>query len=71
MIYVKELYSNTTKGVTARSVNLKDMEDWLTDAGKTARDEYTNSTKIKNMAETKHIKIIIHMHRMHIIQKRR
>ena len=48
----KELYSNTTKGVTARSVNLKDMEDWLTDAGKTARDEYTNSTKIK-YGETK------------------
>ena len=37
----KELYSNTSKGVTARSVNLKDMESWLTDAGKTARDEYT------------------------------
>ena len=39
----KELYSNTTKGITARSVNLKDMESWLTDAGKTARNEYTNS----------------------------
>ncbi len=39
----KELYSNTTKGITARSVNLKDMEDWLTEAGKTARNEYTNS----------------------------
>ena len=48
----KELYSNTTKGVTARSVNLKDMEDWLTEAGKTARDEYTNITKIK-YGETK------------------
>ncbi len=34
----KELYSNTTKGVTARSVNLKDMEDWLTDKGKTERN---------------------------------
>ena len=40
----KELYSNTTKGVTARSVNLKDMEDWLTDAGKTARAKYNNGT---------------------------
>ena len=48
----KELYSNTTKGVTARSVNLKDMEDWLTDAGKTARDEYTNNYGIK-YGETK------------------
>ena len=38
----KELYSNTSKGVTARSVNLKDMESWLTDAGKTARDKYTS-----------------------------
>ena len=48
----KELYSNTSKGGTARSVNLKDTENWLTDAGKTARDEYTNSTKIK-YGETK------------------
>ena len=48
----KELYSNTTKGITARSVNLKDMEDWLTDAGKMARDEYTNNGGIK-YGETK------------------
>ena len=40
----KELYSNTTKGITARSVNLKDMEDWLTEAGKTARAKYNNGT---------------------------
>ena len=40
----KELYSNTTKGVTARSVNLKDMEDWLTEAGKTARAKYSSGT---------------------------
>ena len=44
----KELYSNTSKGITARSVNLKDMEDWLTDKGKTARNGYnTNSGNIK------------------------
>ena len=48
----KELYSNTTKGVTARSVNLKDMEDWLTEAGKTARNECTNSSNVK-YGETK------------------
>ena len=40
----KELYSNTSKGVTARSVNLKDMEDWLTDAGKTAKAKYNSGT---------------------------
>ena len=49
----KELYSNTTKGVTARSVNLKDMEDWLTDAGRTARNEYTNSSSNVKYGETK------------------
>ena len=43
----KELYSNTTKGVTARSVNLKDMEDCLTDVGKIARDECTSNGNIK------------------------
>ena len=48
----KELYSNTTKGVTARSVNLKDMEDWLTDAGKLAKDTYVNGDGIK-YGETK------------------
>ena len=40
----KELYSNTSKGVTARSVNLKDMEDWLTEGGKAARAKYNNGT---------------------------
>ena len=48
----KELYSNISKGVTARSVNLKDMEDWLTDAGKLAKDTYVNGDGIK-YGETK------------------
>ena len=36
----KELYSNTSKGVIARSINLKNMEDCLTDVGVAARNAY-------------------------------
>ena len=51
----ESLYSKKSKGITARSVNLEDMEKWLTDdvlnadgtvktkGGKTARAEYKNS----------------------------
>lgn len=38
----KNLYSRN--GITARSVNLEDLEKWLTDEGKTARDTYSNET---------------------------
>ena len=41
----EKLYSNTSKNVTARSVNLDDMEKWLTDAGKNARANYSNAVK--------------------------
>lgn len=41
----EKLYSNTDKNVTARSVNLDDMEKWLTDAGKNARANYSNAVK--------------------------
>ena len=41
----EKLYSNTGKNVTARSVNLDDMEKWLTDAGKNARANYSNVVK--------------------------
>ena len=41
----KELYSNSTHHITARSVNLEDMEKWLTDSGKTARASYSNAVK--------------------------
>ena len=41
----EKLYSNTGKNVTARSVNLDDMEKWLTDAGKNARANYSNAVK--------------------------
>ena len=34
------LYSNEKLNATARSVNYKDLEYWLTDKGKTVRDEY-------------------------------
>mgnify|MGYP007089114308 CR=1 FL=1 len=49
----KELYSNSTHHITARSVNLEDMEKWLTDSGKTARAGYTNSSSGKKYGETK------------------
>ena len=41
----KELYSNSTHHITARSVNLEDMEKWLTDSGKTARASYSTAVK--------------------------
>ncbi len=37
-----KLYSNTTLGVIARSMNLMDIESKLNDAGKSARDAYVN-----------------------------
>ena len=40
----KELYSKNTKGITARSVKLEDMESWLTESGKTARGSYSSYT---------------------------
>ena len=49
----KELYSNSTHHITARSVNLEDMEKWLTDSGKTARAGYTSSSSGKKYGETK------------------
>ena len=39
----EKLYSNTAKGIKARSINLEDMEKHLTDAGFTARNAYSNS----------------------------
>ena len=38
----EKLYSNTAKGIKARSINLEDMENHLTDAGFTARNAYKN-----------------------------
>lgn len=40
------LYSNSTLGVKARSINLMDIENKLSDAGKNARDTYTTSKGI-------------------------
>ena len=49
----EKLYSNTAKGIKARSINLEDMEKHLTDAGFTARNAYTNSNSGKKYGETK------------------
>ena len=49
----KELYSNSTHHITARSVNLEDMEKWLTDSGKTARASYSNAVKYGETKEYK------------------
>ena len=39
----EKLYSNTAKGIKARSINLEDMEKHLTDVGFTARNAYSES----------------------------
>ena len=39
----ENLYSKKTKGITARSVNLEDMEKWLTADGIKARGNYSNA----------------------------
>ena len=49
----KELYSNSTHHITARSVNLEDMEKWLTDSGKTARASYSTVVKYGETKEYK------------------
>ncbi len=46
MIYVKKLYSNSSKNIKARSINLEDMEKHFTDAGFKARNEYKDEVKI-------------------------
>ena len=38
----ESLYSKKSKGITARSVNLEDMEKWLTADGIKAREKYSN-----------------------------
>ncbi len=38
----KELYSNNTLGVTARSINIEDVEDQINETGIAARNAYTN-----------------------------
>ena len=49
----KELYSNKAHNITARSVNLEDMEKWLTPSGKEARAEGFKEVKY---GETKQYK---------------
>ena len=61
----ESLYSKKSKGITARSINLEDMEKWLTDdvlnadgtvktkGGKTARAEYKNSASGTLYGKTK------------------
>ena len=41
----KDLYSNKEHNITARSVNLEDMEKWLTTSGQKARADYSNAVK--------------------------
>ncbi len=48
----EKLYSNTAKGIKARSINLEDMEKHLTDTGFTARNAYTNDNTGKKYGET-------------------
>lgn len=41
----EKLYSNTSKNIKARSINLEDMEKHLTDSGLAARNGYGNAVK--------------------------
>ena len=49
----KELYSNSTHHITARSVNLDDMEKWLTPDGKNERANSSNAVKYGETKEYK------------------
>ena len=40
--YCKKYYSDTANGIIARNINIDDLESSMTEAGKTARDEYKN-----------------------------
>ena len=48
----EKLYSNTAKGIKARSINLEDMEKHLTDAGFTARNAYSGSNVKYGVTQT-------------------
>ena len=41
----KSLYSNNSLGITARNLDLKDIEDKMNEVGKTSRVEYSNEVK--------------------------
>ena len=50
----RSLYSNSSLGIEARSLDLKDIEDQMNDAGITARDEYNkNSSSGAQYGKTK------------------
>ena len=49
----KDLYSNKEHNITARSVNLEDMEKWLTTSGQKARADYSDAVKYGETKEYK------------------
>ena len=49
----RSLYSNSRLGVTARSLDLKDIEDQMNEAGLAARDAYTQSSSGTRYGDTK------------------
>ena len=44
--YCRKYYSDTTNGIIARNVNIDDIESSMTEAGKNARDSFSNGTYI-------------------------
>lgn len=42
--YCRKYYSDTANGIKARNVNMNDIESSMTEAGKTARDSFSNGT---------------------------
>ena len=49
----ESLYSNNSLGITARSIDLKDIEDKMNVTGKAERDKYTNSDSGTQYGHTK------------------
>ena len=49
----EKLYSNTELGIKARSLTIEDIEERFSDAGKSARDGYTNSSSGVQYGKTK------------------
>ena len=67
----KELYSNSTLGVEARSVNLEDIESQMNEEGIATRDAYTNSSSGTQYGNTKTYTGTLRKVSKHICERKR